>query len=127
MDSTDSSIKSMYLTLFILVIIEIVLTLLLGNLVAIAVLIIAFMLRTKLMEAGKPASKGIKLTIIGSGIHAATLILGIFSLFSFIFYIIPFFNLFYSIIALFLNIAVFVILIIACIMIYNEYDAIKEV
>ena len=125
MDNNDSSIKSMYLTLFILGIIETVFTLLLGNFVGIAVLVIALILRSKLQTLGRPVPKGINLMILGSGIHIAIYIWNFFMAIVSAITAVPFFNIFSFIISIFAYIAVFVILIIACIMIYKEYDAIK--
>lgn len=62
MNNYDSSIKSMYLTIFILGLVELLLTF-----VGIATFIIALILQSKLTEAGKPTSPGIKLMLIGSG------------------------------------------------------------
>ena len=127
MENNNSSIKSTYLVLFILGIIEVVLTLFLGSLVAIAVFIVALILRSKLMEAGQTTTQGIKLMLIGSGIHMGTLIIGIFNWISSLLYVGGFFYVFSFIINIFLFLAIFIILIIGCIFIYKEYDAIKSV
>ena len=120
MENNNSSIKSMYLTLFILGIIELLLTFL-----GIAVFIIALILRSKLIENGKQSTRGINLMLIGSGIHIATFVIGIFNIISSYIYPGGLFSLFLSIINIFPIIAAFVIIIIGCIFIYKEYDAIK--
>ena len=68
MNNNDRSIKSMYLTLFILGIIEIIPIPFFMNLVGIAVLVIALILRSKLRALEKPVTKGINLMILGSGL-----------------------------------------------------------
>ena len=64
MNNYDSSIKSMYLTIFILGLVELLITF-----VGIATFIIVLILRSKLADADRPASPGIRLMLIGSGIH----------------------------------------------------------
>ena len=124
MNNYDSSIKSMYLTIFILGLVELLLTF-----VGIATFIIALILQSKLAEAGKPTSPGIKLMLIGSGIQIGTLILGlmnfIIALITYLTYSGTFFINFISIISWLLNFGAFVVLIIGCILVYKEYDAIK--
>ena len=73
------SIKSTYFIVFILGIIETVLAFFGGPLVGIAVLIIALSLRSKLINAGEPVTNGIKLILIASGIHIASLLLWVFN------------------------------------------------
>ena len=114
------SIRSSYLLLFILGIIETVLAFFGGPLVGIAVLIIALSLRSKLINAGEPVTKGVKLILITSGIHIGCLLLWIFN-----FNIIEIFTLYTSILYMFIIFGVFITLIIACIFIYQEYSAIK--
>ncbi len=120
MNNHDSSIKSMYLTIFILGLVELLLTF-----VGIATFIIALILQSKLAEAGKPTSPGIKLMLIGSGIHICILVLSLFSMFSGLFYMAAFFRFFSLIITIFLYIASFVILIIGAVITYKEYDSIN--
>ena len=124
MNNHDSSIKSMYLTIFILGLVELLLTF-----VGIATFIIALILQSKLAEAGKPTSPGIKLMLIGSGIHIATLILGLINLsiaFIALFtYSVTFFVKFINIFIGLFNFGAFVVLIIGCIFVYKEYDAIN--
>ena len=122
MNNNDSSIKSMYLTLFILGIIETIPIPFFMNLVGIAVLVIALILRSKLKALGKPVTNGINLMILASVLHIVIFICGVFMGMSFIS---SFFYIYTVMISLFVYIAVFIILIIACVMIYKEYDAIK--
>ena len=123
------SIKSTYLVLFIVGIIETVLALFLGGLIGIAVFIIALILRSKLTKENLPTTPGIKLMLIGSGIQIGTLILGlmnfIIALITYLTYSGTFFINFISIISWLLNLGAFVVLIIGCILVYKEYDAIK--
>ncbi len=120
MNNHDSSIKSMYLTVFILGLVELLLTF-----VGIATFIIALILQSKLTEAGKPASPGIKLMLIGSGMHIGMLVLSLSSMFSGLFFMAAFFSFFSVILTVLLYIASFVILIIGAVLIYKEYDAIN--
>ena len=60
------NIKSTYLVLFIMGIIETVLAFFLGSLIGIAVFIIALILRSKLEKENLPATSGIKLILIGA-------------------------------------------------------------
>ena len=123
------SIKSTYLVLFILGIIEAVLAFFLGSIIGIAVFIFALILRSKLAKENLPATPGIKLKLIGSGIQIGTLALGfitaIVALISYLTYssgiLLNFFNVFISL----FNLGAFVVLIIACVFVYKEYDAIK--
>ncbi len=123
------SIKSTYLVLFILGIIEAVLAFFLGSIIGIAVFIFALILRSKLAKENLPATPGIKLMLIGSGIQIGTLALGfitaIVALISYLTYssgiLLNFFNVFISL----FNLGAFVVLIIACVFVYKEYDAIK--
>ena len=123
------SIKSTYLVLFIVGIIETVLALFLGGLIGIAVFIIALILRSKLTKENLPTTPGIKLMLIGSGIQIGTLILGlmnfIIALITYLTYSGTFFINFISIISWLFNFGAFVVLIIGCILVYKEYDAIK--
>ena len=120
MNNYDSSIKSMYLTIFILGLVELLLAF-----VGIATFIIALILQSKLTEAGKPASPGIKLMFIGSGMHISIFVLSLASMVSGLFFMAPFFGIFSAILTVLLYIASFVILIIGAVMIYKEYDAIN--
>ena len=123
------NIKSTYLVLFIMGIIETVIAFFLGSLIGIAVFIIALILRSKLEKENLPATSGIKLILIGSGIQIGTLILGLMNLgiafIALLTYSGTFFVSFINIIVGFLNFGAFVVLIIGCIFIYKEYDAIK--
>ncbi len=119
------SIRSSYLLLFILGIIETVLAFFGGPLVGIAVLIIALSLRSKLINAGEPVTKGVKLILITSGIHIGCLLLRIFNISIGFLGIIEIFTLYTSILYMFIIFGVFITLIIACIFIYQEYSAIK--
>ena len=123
------SIKSTYLVLFIVGIIETVLALFLGGFIGIAVFIIALILRSKLTKENLPATPGIKLMLIGSGIQIGNLILGLMTLiiafFAFFSYSLTFFVTFINIISGLINFGAFVVLIIGCILVYKEYDAIK--
>ncbi len=123
------NVKSAYLTLFILGIIEAVLTRFAGNLVAIAVFITALVIRSRLAKSDPPVTTptGIKFMITGSAVHFSTIIvmiIGIMFLFSsreyhLIFSMQKFVN--------FLMNAAFVLIVIGCIIVYKEYKAIKEV
>ena len=119
------SIRSSYLLLFILGIIETILAFFGGPLVGIAVLIIALSLRSKLINAGEPVTKGVKLILITSGIHIGCLLLRIFNISIGFLGIIEIFTLYTSILYMFIIFGVFITLIIACIFIYQEYSAIK--
>ena len=70
------NVKSAYLTLFILGIIEAVLTRFAGNLVAIAVFITALVIRSRLAKSDPPVTTptGIKFMITGSAVHFSTII-----------------------------------------------------
>ena len=123
------NVKSAYLTLFILGIIEAVLTRFAGNLVAIAVFITALVIRSRLAKSDPPVTTptGIKFMITGSAVHFSTIIvmiIGVMFLFSsreyhLIFSMQKFVN--------FLMNAAFVLIVIGCIIVYKEYKAIKEV
>ena len=119
------SIRSSYLLLFILGIIETVLAFFGGPLVGIAVLIIALSLRSKLINAGEPVTKGVKLILITSGIHIGCLLLWIFNFTMGFLGIIEIFTLFTTLLYMLIVFGVFITLIIACIFIYQEYSAIK--
>ena len=123
------SIKSTYLVLFILRIIETVLSFFGGGVIGIAVLVFALILRSKLAKENLPATPGVKLMLIGSGIQIASLLFG---LLIFIIALISIASNSSDIGVLFLNFIYyififisFVILIIGCIFVYKEYDAIK--
>ncbi len=120
MNNNDSSIKSMYLTIFILGLVELLITF-----VGIATFIIVLILRSKLADAGKPNSQAINLMLIGSGIHIGIFVISLSSIFLSLFYLAPISNFFAAIINILLYIASFVIIIIGVIMTYKEYDAIK--
>ena len=123
------NVKSAYLTLFILGIIEAVLTRFAGNLVAIAVFITALVIRSRLAKSDTPVTTttGIKFMITESAVHYSTIIvmiIGVMFLFSsreyhLIFSMQKFVN--------FLMNAAFVLIVIGCIIVYKEYKAIKEV
>ena len=123
------NVKSAYLTLLILGIIEAVLTRFAGNLVAIAVFITALVIRSRLAKSDPPVTTptGIKFMITGSAVHFSTIIvmiIGVMFLFSsreyhLIFSMQKFVN--------FLMNAAFVLIVIGCIIVYKEYKAIKEV
>ena len=123
------NVKSAYLTLFILGIIEAVLTRFAGNLVAIAVFITALVIRSRLAKSDPPVTTptGIKFMITGRAVHFSTIIvmiIGVMFLFSsreyhLIFSMQKFVN--------FLMNAAFVLIVIGCIIVYKEYKAIKEV
>ncbi len=119
------SIKSTYFIVFILGIIETVLAYFGGPLVGIAVFIIALSLRSKLISAGEPVAKGVKLILIASGIHIGCLLLWIFNFTMGFLGIAGIFTLFTAIMYVFIVLGVFITLIIACIFIYQEYSAIK--
>ena len=119
------SIRSSYLLLFILGIIETVLAFFGGPLVGIAVLIIALSLRSKLINAGEPVTKGVKLILITSGIHIGCLLLWIFNFTMGFLGIIEIFTLFTTLLYMLIVFGVFITLIIACIFIYQEYSDIK--
>jgi hypothetical protein len=127
MENYNSSIKSTYLALFILGIIEVIFTIFLGFLVGIAVFIVALILRSKLAEIGEATTRGIKLMILGSSLHILTFIIWMFGKIAFLLYLTHVFSFFALIINVFIFIAIFIILIIGCILIYQEYDAIKVV
>ena len=122
-------VKSTYLLLFILGIVEAVLTRFAGNLVAVAVFITALVIRSKLAKGDPPlpTPTGIKFMLTGSAVHFSTIIvmiIGIMFLFSsreyhLIFSMQKFVN--------FLMNAAFVLIVIGCIIVYKEYKAIKEV
>ena len=119
------SIKSTYFIVFILGIIETVLAFFGGPLVGIAVLIIALSLRSKLINAGEPVTNGVKLILIASGIHIASLLLWIFNFIMGFLAIAGIFVFFTSLLCLLIVFGVFITLIVACIFIYQEYSAIK--
>ena len=119
------SIKSTYFIVFILGIIETVLAFFGGPLVGIAVLIIAISLRSKLINAGEPVTKGVKLILIASGIHIASLLLWVFNFIMGFLAIAGIFVFFTSLLYLLIVFGVFITLIVACIFIYQEYSAIK--
>lgn len=119
------SIKSTYFIVFILGIIETVLAFFGGPLVGIAVLIIALSLRSKLINAGEPVTNGVKLILIASGIHIASLLLWIFNFIMGFLAIAGIFVFFTSLLYLLIVFGVFITLIVACIFIYQEYSAIK--
>ena len=119
------SIKSTYFLVFILGIIETVLAFFGGPLVGIAVLIIALSLRSKLINAGEPVTNGVKLILIASGIHIASLLLWIFNFIMGFLAIAGIFVFFTSLLYLLIVFGVFITLIVACIFIYQEYSAIK--
>mgnify|MGYP003611079780 CR=1 FL=1 len=127
----NSNLKSLYLTLFILGIIETVLAFFIGYIIAIPVFIIALIIKSKLPK-DQPVPTGIKLMIIASSIHLLSFFFyTIFDFFMEIFFIgnnmagiffliIPFF---YVLITL----AVFVLLIIGCIKVYGEYKNLENI
>ena len=119
------SIKSTYFIVFILGIIETVLAFFGGPLVGIAVLIIALSLRSKLINAGEPVTNGVKLILIASGIHIASLLLWIFNFIMGFLAIAGIFVFFTSLLYLLIVFGVFITLLVACIFIYQEYSAIK--
>ena len=123
------NIKSTYLVLFVVGIVETVLSFFGGGFIGIAVLIIALILRSKLAAEKLPVTPGIKLMLIGSGIQIGNLILGLMTLiiafFAFFSYSLTFFVTFINIISGLINFGAFVVLIIGCILVYKEYDAIK--
>lgn len=120
MDNYDSSIKSMYLTIFILGLVELLLPF-----VGIATFITALILRSKLADTGRPNSRGINLMLIGSGMHIGIVMISLASIFSPLFYLITFIRFFSFVINILLYITSFVIIIIGSIMIYKEYDVIN--
>ena len=123
-----NNIKSTYLLLFILGIVEAVLTRFAGNLVAVAVFITAMTIRSRLAKSDPPVSTptGIKFMIAGSLVHFSTIIvtlIGINLVFSsgsyhMMFSIQKFIN--------FLMTAAFIIIVIGCVIVYKEYKAIEE-
>ena len=123
-----NNIKSTYLLLFILGIVEAVLTRFAGNLVAVAVFITAMTIRSRLAKSDPPvpAPTGIKFMIAGSLVHFSTIIvtlIGINLVFSsgayhMMFSIQKFIN--------FLMTAAFIIIVIGCVIVYKEYKAIEE-
>ena len=122
----NNNLKSMYFTLFILTLIETVLFLFLGNLIAIATFIIALILRSK-MQSGTQMPFGIKLVIISTVLH---FLVGFFSVFILILSDLAdysdgllIFAGFSSLIFMIFSLAVFVMLIISCVQIYSEYKA----
>ena len=123
------NIKSTYLVLFVVGIVETILSFFGGGFIGIAVLIIALILRSKLAAEKLPVTPGIKLMLIGSGIQIGNLILGLMTLiiafFAFFSYSLTFFVTFINIISGLINFGAFVVLIIGCILVYKEYDAIK--
>lgn len=119
------SIKSTYFVVFILGIIETVLAYFGGSLVGIAVLVIALTLRSKLINAGEPVTKGIKLILIASGVHTVSLFLWIFNFTMGFLGIAGIFTFLIALLYLIIVLGVFITLIIACILIYQEYSAIK--
>ena len=123
------SIRSTYLVLFVVGIVETVLSFFGGGFIGIAVFIIALILRSKLAKENLPATPGIKLMLIGSVIQIATLILGLINLsiaFIALFtYSVTFFFYFINIFIGLFNFGAFVVLIIGCIFVYKEYDAIN--
>ena len=122
-------VKSTYLLLFILGIVEAVLTRFAGNLVAVAVFITALVIRSKLAKGDPPlpTPTGIKFMLTGSAVHFSTIIVTIFGIMFFfssreyhlLFSMQKFVN--------FLMNAAFVLIVIGCIIVYKEYKAIKEV
>ena len=123
------NIKSTYLVLFVVGIVETVLSFFFFFFIGIAVLIIVLILRSKLAAEKLPVTPGIKLMLIGSGIQIGNLILGLMTLiiafFAFFSYSLTFFITFINIISGLINFGAFVVLIIGCILVYKEYDAIK--
>ena len=119
------NIKSAYLLLFILGIIETILAYFGGPWVGIAVLIIALSLSSKLKNSGEPVPRGVKLITIGSGIHIICLLIWLFNFIMGFLRISSVFSLFSTILYLFLVFCVFILLIISCIFIYQEYSAIN--
>ena len=121
------NIKSAYLLLFILGIIEVILTRFAGNLVAVGVFITAMVIRSRLAKGNSPvpAPTGIKFMIAGSVIHFSTIIVIVISTifflsgtsYSLIFSIQKFIN--------FLMGTAFILIIIGCFIVYKEYKAIK--
>ena len=122
-------VKSTYLLLFILGIVEAVLARFAGNLVAVAVFITALVIRSKLAKGDPPlpTPTGIKFMLTESAVHFSTIIVTIFGIMFFfssreyhlLFSMQKFVN--------FLMNAAFVLIVIGCIIVYKEYKAIKEV
>lgn len=124
-----SDLKSMYFVLFILLLIETVLFILLGNIMAVATFIIALILRSKLPKGTRTPS-GIKLAIISTVLHFLS---NFFSVFILILAELPeysdgllIFSGICSLIFIIYLIATFVLLIISCVQIYSEYKAIDN-
>ena len=107
----NSDIKSLYLTLFVLLIIEICLFFFLGFLIAIATFVISLILYKKFPKnCGIP--KGLALALITSGFHLVIPFIGNFL----IFISPPMLFLIFS-----CNVAIFIYLIVACVKVYKEY------
>ena len=119
----------MYLTLFILGIIEAVLAFFGGSFIGIAVFVVALILHSKLTKQDKTMTSGIRLMLIGSGVHIASFIIGIVS------FIILLINIsiygdaipspLLTILAFPFKLGAFVVIIIGCIFIYKEYSAVN--
>ena len=129
MENNNSSIKAWYLILFILGIIEAASAFFGGSFFGIVVFVVALILYSKLAKEDKAMTSGIRLMLIGSGVHIVSFILGILS------FIILFINIMtygdaipsplLNILAFPFKLGAFVVIIIGCIFIYKEYSTIK--
>jgi hypothetical protein len=121
------NVKSAYLTLLILGIIEAVLTRFAGNLIAIAVFITALIIRSKLSKNDPPVPTpaGIKFMLAGSAVHFSTIIITLIGVMFFLSS--REYQMIFSMQKLinFLMGTAFVLIVIGCIMVYKEYKDIR--
>ena len=120
------NVKSAYLTLLILGIIEAVLTRFAGNLIAIAVFITALIIRSKLSKNDPvPTPAGIKFMLAGSAVHFSTIIITLIGVMFFLSS--REYQMIFSMQKLinFLMGTAFVLIVIGCIMVYKEYKDIR--
>ena len=120
----NNDLKSLYLTLFILGIIEAFFTVFFGYLVAIAVFVIALIIKSKLPK-DQPVPTGIKLMIIASSIHFLAFFFNIIFgvVMNFLFMDNSMVGIFIWIISLLylpIMLGVFILLIIGCIKVHEE-------
>ena len=127
----NNDLKSLYLTLFILGIIEAFFTVFFGYLVAIAVFVIALIIKSKLPK-DQPVPTGIKLMIIASSIHIFVsffnILFGI--VIEFLFADIYMGEILFGIISFFslpIMLAIFILLIIGCIKVHGEYKNLENI
>ena len=120
-------VKSTYLLLFILGIVEAVLTRFAGNLIAIAVFITALVIRSRLAKNDPPVPvpAGIKFMLAGSAVHFSTIIITLIGVMFFLSS--REYQMIFSIQKLvnFLMGTAFVLIVIGCIIVYKEYKEIK--